>query len=219
MMASGDGEVAQSDAHCSGCEEVDWFKGCGDIGMYCKNCGGDLDSRVDSFVSDDPYYQGGARCANCGYLYFPAFPATWNTEKWVADFERKAELVLLCHPSERKTWIWDVYLLLHFMDCMRTMVTWYFTSPEFNERERLIDLLKSMDAVRSVETLFRIIDVANNPEKALDRYRVSGDHGEWLDDAWEEITEELSQCLDPNLRQLVYDRFMRERHISEFTGG
>ena len=187
--------------------------------MYCKNCGGQLDSRVDSFLSDDPYYQGGARCSNCGYLYFPAFPATWNTDKWVADFEHKAELILLGSSVERETWIWDVYLLLHFMDCMRTMVTWYFTSPEFNKRDRLIELLKSMGAVRSVETMFRIIDVADNAEKALVGYRVSADHGEWLDDAWEEITEELSRSLDPNLRQLVYDQFIRDRDISEFTGG
>ena len=185
--------------------------------MYCKNCGGHLDLRADSFLSDDPYYQGGARCANCGYLYFPAFPATWNTEKWVADFERKAELILLGHLRERETWSWDLYLLLHFIDCMRTMVTWYFTSPEFNERERLIDLLESIGAVKSVETMFRIIDVANDPEKALLPYLVPGDRGEWLDDAWEEITEELSRSLDPNLRQLVYDRFMRDRNISEFT--
>jgi hypothetical protein len=47
--------------------------------------------------SDDPYYRGGAQCRTCNYLYFPEISGTWNSEAWITDFDRKAEMILQQH--------------------------------------------------------------------------------------------------------------------------
>lgn len=49
--------------------------------------------------SDDPYLDGRARRRTCDYLYFPEFPATWNSEAWTTDFDHKAEVL------QRAWWI------------------------------------------------------------------------------------------------------------------
>jgi hypothetical protein len=169
--------------------------------------------------SDDPYYQGAARCRNCAYLYFPEIPQTWNPEAWITDFDHKAQMILQQAYPTTKDWRRDVYLALHFIDCLDKMVTWYFSSPEFVEHEHLLELLRSLGATKSVETLQRVIRLGRRPEQVLERFGLVGDTSEMVDDAWEEITGEPLQSMDINLRKLVYDRFMRDHDIAEFAAG
>lgn len=113
-----------------------------------------------------------------------------------------------------------MYLALHFVDCLRTnLVTWYFSSSEFNERERLLEILRSLGATKSVDTLQVVIRLARRPEQVLERFGLVGDTSEKVDDAWEKVIDELSQSLDVNVRKLIYDRFMRDCAIAEFVSG
>lgn len=154
--------------------------------MYCKNCGATLTPSVEKVISDDLYYYGGARCRSCNYLYFPDFPATWNTEAWITDFDRKAEIILQQAYPSKNDWRRDVYLTLQFVGCLDEMVTWYFSSPEFAEHERLLGVLESLGADKSVQTLHRVIRLAAEPERVLERFGLVGDTSEMVDDAWEE---------------------------------
>lgn len=186
--------------------------------LYCKNCGGSLTPKLEILTTDDPYYLGGARCGGCNFLYFPDYPPTWNCESWRADFDRKAE-VILRQEYEKNDWRKDVYLALHFIDQLTQMATWYFSSPEFGEHDRLLGILDSLGAAKSVDTLRRAIELAKRPEQVRERFGLLGapSYSELIDDAWEEVTGELAESLDPDLRQLVYDRFMRDHDCAEFS--
>lgn len=171
-------------------------------------------------VSDDPYYRGGARCRACNYLYFPDFPTTWNAEAWIADFDQKAEVILNRAYADKQDWRREVYLILHFVDCLDDkMVTWYISSPEFDEHERLLEVMRSLGANKSVDVLVRVVQIAAQHEGPLGKFEIVGFANEFVDDAWEEVTFELSESLDFNLRKLVYDRFLRDHSISEFVDG
>jgi hypothetical protein len=99
------------------------------------------------------------------------------------------------------------------------MVTWYFASPEFDEHERVLEVLRSLGATRSVDTLQGVVRLARRPEQILERFGLVDATGEMADDAWEEVTGELSQSMDINLRKLIYDRFIRDHGVAEFVAG
>jgi len=120
--------------------------------------------------SDDPWYRGAARCHTCNYLYFPDFPDTWNSEAWLTDFQRKAETLLRQPYARLNDWRRDVYLVLQFVGCLDTMVTRYFSSPEFEEHERLLEILRSLGAAKSVDTLERVVRLAERPVQVLERF-------------------------------------------------
>jgi hypothetical protein len=166
--------------------------------LYCRNCGAALAPNLEMLNSGDPYYHGAARCRTCDYVYFPDVPGTWYSEVWITDFERKRETILQQRYDSTKDWRRDAYLVLHFIDCLEKMVTWYFSSPEFDEHERLIEILRSLGAVKSIDTLQRVIRLARQPDQVLERFGLVGDTSEMVDDAWEEVTGELSQSMDDN---------------------
>lgn len=172
--------------------------------MFCKNCGGPLNPKLEMLNCDDAYYRGGARCRTCNYLYFPEIPGTWNSEAWITDFDHKAEVIRQRTFPRKNDWRRDVYLTLHFIDCL-DMVTWYFLSPEFDEHQRLLEILTSLRAAKSVETLHRVIQLAERPDLVLERFGLVGSTSEMVDD------------VDTDLRRRVYDRFMRDHAISEFA--
>ncbi len=167
--------------------------------------------------SPDLYYRGGARCRACNYLYFPEFLGTWNLEAWITDFDHKAEIILQRKYTKKNDWRRDVYLALNFIDYLDKMLTWYFSSQEFDEHERLSEIFRSLNAVKSVDTLQRVVQLAYHPEQVLERFGLVGDTSEMVDDAWEEVTCEFAESMDADLRQRVYDRFMRNHDIAEFV--
>lgn len=184
--------------------------------MFCKNCGGPLTPGAEMLNSDDPYYRGAARCPNCNFLYFPDYAGTWNPEGWMADFDRKAN-VILQQSYDKNDWRRDAHLAVHFIDCLGQMVTRYFRSSQFDEHERLLEILSSVGAVESVDTLRQIVQLARRPDQVLERFGLVGDTSENVDDAWEEVTAELERRLDPDLRERIYDRFMRGHDLAELT--
>jgi hypothetical protein len=185
--------------------------------LYCKNCGGPLKPKLEMLNSDDPYYREGARCPTCNYLYFPDFPGSWNSEAWITDFDHKAEIILQRAYTSKNDWRRDVYLTLNFIDHMDNMVTWYFSSPEFDEHEHLLEILKSLNAAKTIDTLQHVVQLARRPEQVLERFGLVGDTSERVDDAWEEVTGELAESMDADLRQRVYNRFMRDHDIADFA--
>lgn len=188
--------------------------------MYCKKCSSSLNPIVEMLISEDLYYHGGARCRTCNYLYFPDFPRTWNAEAWIADFDQKAEVILNRAYADKQDWRREVYLVLHFLDCLDDkMVTWYISSPEFNEHQRIAEVMRSLGANKSVGTLERVVQIAAQHELTMGKFEVVGYASEFEDDAWEETTFQLSKSLDSNLCKLVYDRFMFDHDISEFAEG
>jgi hypothetical protein len=135
----------------------------------------------------------------------------------MADFSHKAELIRQQVYASANDWRRDVYLVLHFIDCLDNMVTWYFSSPEFDEHHRLLDILASLGATKSVVTLQRVIRLARQPEQILETFGLVGDVSERVDDAWEEFTFELSKSMDIDLRKRVYERWMRDHDAAEFV--
>ena len=185
--------------------------------MYCRNCGGLLTPSAEFLNSSDPYYHGGARCRGCNYLYYPEVTGTWYPEAWDADYYRRADVILkqtYTADDPRR----DAQLALHFIDCLQEkMVTWYHLSPNFNEHERLAEVLRSLGAVKTFEILERVVRMGECPDEVLERFGLVGDTSENVDDAWEAVTNELWESVDPDLRKRVYDRYMRDHDVAEFV--
>jgi DNA-binding ferritin-like protein len=73
-----------------------------------------------------------------------------------------------------------------------------------------------MDATKFFNALQSVVQLAKRPELVLKRFGLIGDTSEAVDDAWDEVTEELATSLDTDLRKLVYDKFLQDHDFAEF---
>ena len=165
-------------------------------------CGGDLSPAEDSFHSDDPYYAGGARCRQCHYLYFPEIEQTWCEEAWHPDYVRRKKQLRAIPFGQLEGDRRRLYLAIHFINCLWSMLTTYFDSAESQHSDELMEFFYELNADDAAGVVSKVLDIAKDPLKCLSTY----DHLHYpeVEDTWLFIGEELGNSLPTDLDAKIY---------------